>query len=125
MIIRAGLQSPEHVQAIGIDIKKYFTLVFAAGSALAGLGGALYMPLVGNVVSTAGINNQILAFIVVVIGGLGSFMGSFYGSVFLGLMGVGVALLFPALSVVANVLIMALVLVFRPDGLFGLAVSKK
>lgn len=125
MIIRAGLQSPEHVQAIGIDIKKYFTLVFAAGSALAGLGGALYMPLVGNVVSTAGINNQILAFIVVVIGGLGSFMGSFYGSVFLGLMGVGVALLFPSLSVVANVLIMALVLVFRPDGLFGLAVSKK
>jgi len=125
MIIRAGLQSPEHVQAIGIDIKKYFTLVFAAGSALAGLGGALFMPFVGNVVSTAGINNQILAFIVVVIGGLGSFMGSFYGSVFLGLMGVGVALVFPALAVVANVLVMAIVLVFKPEGLFGLSVSKK
>ncbi len=125
MIIRAGLQSPQHVQSLGIDIKKYFTLVFAAGSALAGLGGALYMPLVGNVVSTAGMNNQILAFIVVVIGGLGSFMGSFLGSIFLGLMGVGVALLFPALSVVANVLIMALVLMFKPEGLFGMAVQKK
>lgn len=125
MIIRAGLQSPAHVQAIGIDIKKYFSLVFAGGAALAGLGGALYMPLVGNVVSTAGMNNQILAFIVVVIGGLGSFMGSFYGSIFLGLMGVGVALFLPPLAVVANVLVMALVLIFKPNGLFGMAVSKK
>lgn len=125
MIIRAGLQSPAHVQSIGINIKKYFTLVFAGGAAIAGLGGALYMPLVGNVVSTAGMNNQILAFIVVVIGGLGSFMGSFYGSIFLGLMGVGVALFLPPLAVVANVLVMALVLVFKPQGLFGMAVSKK
>ncbi|GAB6088886.1 branched-chain amino acid ABC transporter permease [Spirochaeta dissipatitropha] len=124
MIIRAGLQSPANVEAIGINIRKYFTLVFALGAALAGLGGALYMPLVGNVVSTAGMNNQILAFIVVVIGGLGSFMGSFLGSIFLGLMGVAIALTVPGLSVVANVLIMALVLMFRPNGLFGMAVSK-
>ncbi len=123
MIIRAGLQSPDHVKAIGINIRRYFTIVFACGSALAGLGGALYMPLVGNVVSTAGMNNQILAFIVVVIGGLGSFMGSFLGSIFLGVMGVGVALTLPGLSVVANVLIMALVLMFRPQGLFGMAVK--
>lgn len=124
MVIRAGLQSPDHVKAIGINIRRYFTIVFAAGSALAGLGGALYMPLVGNVVSTAGMNNQILAFIVVVVGGLGSFMGSFLGSIFLGLMGVGIAMTVPGLSVVANVLIMALVLMFRPNGLFGLAVSR-
>lgn len=124
MIIRAGLQSPANVEAIGINIRKYFTLIFALGAALAGLGGALYMPLVGNVVSTAGMNNQILAFIVVVIGGLGSFMGSFLGSIFLGLMGVAIALTVPGLSVVANVLIMALVLMFRPNGLFGMAVSK-
>jgi branched-chain amino acid transport system permease protein len=123
MIIRAGLQSPDHVKAIGINIRRYFTIVFACGSALAGLGGALYMPLVGNVVSTAGMSNQILAFIVVVIGGLGSFMGSFLGSIFLGVMGVGVALTLPGLSVVANVLIMALVLMFRPQGLFGMAVK--
>lgn len=125
MVIRAGLQSPQNVEALGINIRKYFAFVFAGGAALAGLGGALYMPLVGNVVSTAGINNQILAFIVVVIGGLGSFMGSALGSVFLGITGVMVALFFPALAVVANVLIMALVLVFKPSGLFGLAVGKK
>ncbi|MFW6233946.1 MAG: branched-chain amino acid ABC transporter permease, partial [Spirochaetota bacterium] len=124
MVIRAGLQSPDHVKAIGINIRRYFTIVFAAGAALAGLGGALYMPLVGNVVSTAGMSNQILAFIVVVVGGLGSFMGSFLGSIFLGLMGVGIAMTVPGLSVVANVLIMALVLMFRPNGLFGLAVSR-
>lgn len=125
MIIRAGLQSPQHVEAIGINIRAYFSLVFAAGAALAGLGGALYMPLVGNVVSTAGMNNQILAFIVVVVGGLGSFMGSALGSVFLGLVGVVVALFLPPLAVVSNVLIMALVLIFRPAGLFGMAVVKK
>jgi branched-chain amino acid transport system permease protein len=124
MVIRAGLQSPENVQALGINIRKYFTVIFACGAALAGLGGALYMPLVGNVVSSAGMNNQILAFIVVVIGGLGNFMGSFLGSIFLGLMGVGVAVFLPAISVVANVLVMAIVLVFRPDGLFGKAVNK-
>ncbi|HAE42053.1 MAG TPA: branched-chain amino acid ABC transporter permease, partial [Clostridiales bacterium] len=96
----------------------------ASGAAFAGLGGALYMPLVGNVVSSAGMNNQILAFIVVVIGGLGNFMGSFLGSIFLGLMGVVVAVFLPAISVVANVLVMAVVLVFRPEGLFGKVVNK-
>lgn len=124
MVIRAGLQSPEDVQAIGIDIRKYFTIIFASGAALAGLGGALYMPLVGNVVSTAGMSNQVLAFIVVVIGGLGNFMGSALGSMFLGLMGVAVAMVLPAIAVVSNVLIMALVLVFKPEGLFGKAVNK-
>ncbi len=124
MVIRAGLQSPDHVQAIGINIKRYFTFVFAAGAALAGLGGALYMPFVGNVASTAGMSNQILAFIIVIIGGLGNFYGTALASVFLGLMGVFVAMFFPAFAVVANVLVMALVLIFKPEGLFGTAVSK-
>ena len=124
MVIRAGLQSPENVQALGINIRKYFTIIFASGAALAGIGGALYMPLVGNVVSTAGMSNQILAFIVVVIGGLGNFMGSALGSVFLGLMAVVMAVFLPNIAVVANVLVMALVLVFKPVGLFGKAVNK-
>jgi branched-chain amino acid transport system permease protein len=124
MVIRAGLQSPENVQALGINIRKYFTIIFASGAALAGIGGALYMPLVGNVVSTAGMSNQILAFIVVVIGGLGNFMGSALGSVFLGLMAVVMAVFLPNIAVVANVLVMALVLVFKPEGLFGKAVNK-
>lgn len=124
MVIRAGVQRPDMVESLGINIKLYFTVVFAAGAALAGLGGALYSPLVGSVSSTAGIYNQILAFIVVIVGGMGSFVGSALGSVLIGLMGAVVAWFAPSLSVVANVLLMALVLMFKPKGLFGLAVKK-
>lgn len=124
MVIRAGVQRPDMVQALGINIKLYFTIVFAAGAALAGLGGALYAPMVGSVVSTAGIYNQILAFIVVIVGGMGSFMGAALGSMLIGIMGAVVAWFAPSLSVVANVLLMALVLMFKPAGLFGLAVKK-
>ncbi len=124
MVIRAGVQRPDMVQALGINIKLYFTLVFAAGAALAGLGGALYAPLVGNVVSTAGAYNQILAFIVVVIGGLGNFVGTAKGCIFLGIMGSFVAWFAPPLAVVANVGLMAIVLALKPEGLFGRAVKK-
>ncbi|SDY91921.1 amino acid/amide ABC transporter membrane protein 1, HAAT family (TC 3.A.1.4.-) [Proteiniborus ethanoligenes] len=124
MVIRAGVQRPDMVQALGKNIRLYFTLVFAGGAALAGLGGALYAPLVGNMVSTAGVYNQILAFIVVVVGGMGSFIGSAMGSIFLGLMGAIIGWYAPSLAVVANVTLMALVLAFKPQGLFGLAVKK-
>lgn len=124
MVIRAGVQRPDMVEALGINIKLYFTLVFAGGAALAGLGGALYAPLVGSIASTAGMHNQVLAFIVVVIGGMGSFLGSAVGSMFIGLMGAAVAWFAPSLAVVANVSLMALVLAFKPTGLFGLAVKK-
>ncbi|MBT9135291.1 MAG: High-affinity branched-chain amino acid transport system permease protein LivH [Firmicutes bacterium] len=120
MVMRAGVQSPEMVRALGIDISKYFTLVFAGGAALAALGGALYVPLVGSVWSGMGMENQILAFIVVVVGGMGSFIGTAAGSLLIGLMGTVVAWFFPPAAVVANVLLMAVVLVWKPAGLFGL-----
>ncbi len=120
MVMRAGVQSPEMVRALGIDISKYFTLVFAGGAALAALGGALYVPLVGSVWSGMGMENQILAFIVVVVGGMGSFIGTAAGSLLIGLMGTLVAWFFPPAAVVANVLLMAVVLVWKPAGLFGL-----
>lgn len=124
MVIRAGVQRPDMVEAMGINTSRYFTFVFAAGAALAALGGSLYAPLVGGIASDAGLNNQILAFIVVVIGGMGSFIGTAVGCVFIGLMGAVVAWFVPSLSVVANVALMAIVLAFRPQGLFGLAVKK-
>jgi branched-chain amino acid transport system permease protein len=76
-------------------------------------------------VSTAGAYNQILAFIVIVIGGLGNFSGTAKGCIFLGLVGAFIAWFAPALAVVANVAIMAIVLVVRPEGLFGKAVAKQ
>ncbi len=124
MIVRAGVQRPDMVRALGININTYFTLVFAGGAALAGLAGALYAPLVGSMTSTAGMHNQVLAFIVVVVGGMGSFIGSAGGSVLLGLMGSGVAWFAPGLATIANVGLMAIVLAFKPSGLFGLAVKK-
>lgn len=124
MIIRAGVQDPDMVQALGINIRRYFTIVFAVGGALAGLGGALYAPLVGNMVSTAGMHNQILAFIVVVIGGIGSFTGTAVGSLFLGLMGSIIGWFVPSLAVVANVTLMVIVLAFKPEGLFTRAVKE-
>ncbi len=124
MIIRAGVQNSEMVDALGINIERYFTVIFAVGAALAGLGGALYAPLNGTLTSTIGASNQLYAFIVVVIGGMGSFVGSALGSLFLGVMIAVVGWLFPDISLVAPVLLMALVLIFRPKGLFGLAVRK-
>lgn len=119
MVMRAGVQAPEMVRALGIDITKYFSLVFVGGAALAALGGALYVPLVGSVWSGMGMDNQVLAFIVVVVGGMGSFVGTALGSLFIGLVGALVAWFFPPAAVVVNVLLMALVLVFKPAGLFG------
>jgi branched-chain amino acid transport system permease protein len=124
MVMRAGTQSPEMVQALGIDIKKYFALVFAGGAALAALGGALYVPLVGSVWSGMGINNQILAFIVVILGGMGSFLGSAVGSVIIGLTVAMVSWFYPPLAVYSTVILLILVLSFKPEGLFGLAVRK-
>lgn len=124
MIIRAGIQSPEMVQALGINIRAYFSLVFAAGSALAALGGALFVPLVGAVWSGMGINNQVLAFVVVIVGGMGSFIGTAVGSVILGLTVALAAWFLPAVTVAVPAILMILVLLFKPAGLFGLAVRK-
>lgn len=124
MVIRAGVQNSEMVKALGINITQYFTVVFAVGAALAGLGGALFSPLNGTLNTNMGASNQLLAFIVVVIGGMGSFLGSALGSIFLGIMVAVIGWLLPEISLVAPVLLMALVLIFKPKGLFGLAVKK-
>lgn len=123
MIIRAGVQNSEMVGALGININLYFTLVFAVGGALAGLGGALFIPLVGAITPEIGAANQLLAFIVVIIGGMGNYIGSAIGSLFLGVMVALIGWFIPDISLIAPVALMALVLIFRPQGLFGLAVK--
>jgi len=123
MVLRAGTQSPEMVQAMGINIKVFFSGVFAGGAALAALGGALYVPLVGSVWSGMGIHNQILAFIVVIMGGMGSYYGSLIGSIIIGLTVAMVSWFYPPLTVYATVLLLLLVLTLKPEGLFGMAVK--
>lgn len=119
-IIRAGTDDSEMVSALGIDISKIFTLVFGIGAALAGLAGVLAAP-VQNVTPEMG--NSILTetFVVVIIGGMGSILGSILGGLIIGeLITLGVVFWPP----VANTLVfvfMAVVLLFRPRGFFGRA----
>lgn len=118
-VVRAGVENPEMVQALGFDIRKVFTLVFALGAGLAALGGAIMGPLGGAISPSMGLDNQLLAFVVVVIGGLGSFVGSLAGALLVGLIGAFVAWFIPEAALAVNILLMAVVLLLKPTGLFG------
>ena len=124
MTIRAGVQNSEMVGALGININRYFTLVFAVGGALAGFGGALFAPLSGSINPDSGNMFQLMAFIVVVVGGMGSFMGSALGSLFMAVMVALIGWTLPDISLVAPVALMAIILIFKPQGLFRWAVKK-
>ncbi|WP_298818680.1 branched-chain amino acid ABC transporter permease [Chloroflexus sp.] len=134
MIIRAGVQDGEMVQALGINVRRVFTLVFALGAGLAALGGVAAAPFLG-ISPGLGQEFQLQAFIAVVIGGMGSFTGAAIGSLLVGLArafgdqivltGIQLpwmseAMTFsPSIARASTVLIMALVLLLRPAGLFG------
>jgi branched-chain amino acid transport system permease protein len=134
MIIRAGVQDSEMVQALGINVRQVFTLVFALGSGLAALGGVIAAPFLG-VYPAMGSSFLLQAFIAVVIGGMGSYAGAAVGTLLLGLarafgdhfVAAGFNLPFlettlkgsPAIAKASTVLIMAIVLLVRPAGIFG------
>ena len=118
IIIRAGVENAEMVQALGINVRRVFTLVFGLGAALAALGGVVAGPLIG-LYPQMGLDYQLSAFIVVVLGGLGSFAGSAVGSVLVGLSQSFVGYYFPQGAMALNVVLMAAVLLIRPEGLFG------
>ncbi len=124
LIIRAGVENREMVTALGIDVRKAFTLVFAIGGAAAALAGALAGVYSGSVSPTSGSSLLIFAFIVVVIGGMGSVLGSAAAAVAVGLLqqfvnyygGSGA-------GDVCVVALLALVLLWRPAGLAGKAAA--
>jgi len=118
LIVRAGVLNKDMVQALGINIKRVFLLVFMTGAALATLGGALMAPYSGVIYAEMGMDFAILAFIVVVIGGMGSFSGSLLAAILVGLAGGYMAYYVPDLSLAVNMIIMVIVLIFRPQGLF-------
>ncbi|HEY0614059.1 MAG TPA: branched-chain amino acid ABC transporter permease [Candidatus Elarobacter sp.] len=117
-VIRAGIDDPEMVDAIGIDVQRLFTIVFAIGVGLAGLAGALILPIRGG---QPAMGNELMAisFAVVVIGGLGSYLGAVVGGVFVGLTQAVMTIVYPAAAEVAVFAAMALVILLRPQGLFG------
>lgn len=119
MTVRAGVQNPDMVQALGINIKQVFNLVFVIGSALAALGGALMAPALGAVNPEIGLMYQMTGFMVVVIGGMGSFIGTAFSSVLVGLASSYTAYLYPDASTAVIVIVMIVVLLVKPSGLFG------
>lgn len=118
IIVRAGVEDRDMVQALGIDIRRVFTGVFALGGALAALGGAVAGPFEGAHPQLAA-ENLLPAFIVVVVGGLGSFTGSLVAAILVGLTQSFVGYYAPNLALAVNIGIMATVLVLRPQGLLG------
>lgn len=119
MIIRAGVQDAEMVQALGINVRQVFTLVFAAGAALAALGGVIAAPFLG-VYTEMGLEFQLQGFIAVVIGGMGSYPGTALGAVVLGLArAIGDNVAGATIARASAVLIMTLILLVKPSGLLG------
>ena len=117
-LIRAAALDREMLAALGADVGRLYTLMFMAGSFLAGLGGALVTP-VRSIVPGMDVEIIVEAFIVVVIGGLGSFWGTFVGALVFGQVLAFGILVLPGFSIFAVFALMALVLIVRPNGLFG------
>jgi branched-chain amino acid transport system permease protein len=117
LLIRAGVENREMVEALGFRIDRLFIGVFMAGSALAAMGGAMWAGYQGLISGTLGSEMLILVFIVVIIGGLGSIEGSLLGALLVGLLGNYVAFLVPKMSLASNMLLMMAVLLWRPYGL--------
>ena len=122
-VIRAGVQNPDIVGALGIPLGPYMTAIAALGVGLAGLAGVLLAPIAG-VHPAMGAEILTAAFVVVVIGGLGSFWGVIVAAVLVGVVR-GVTIYFnPSWGEASMYLLMALVLLLRPRGLFGERIEK-
>ena len=124
LIVRAGVQNGEMVQALGYRLRLVFVGVFMAGSALAGLGGVMWG--LYQEVITAQMGNQamILIFIVVIIGGLGSVEGCFIGALLVGLLQNYVAFLEPKAALISDIGLMVAILMWRPMGMSPVVKAK-
>lgn len=118
LLIRAGVENGEMVEALGYRIRRLFVGVFAAGSALAGLGGVMLGLYKETLVAHMGSEIMVLTFIVVIIGGLGSVGGCFIGSLLIALVGNYAGFLAPKVALVSNIVLMIAVLLWRPAGLY-------
>ena len=118
LLIRAGVENREMVEALGYRITRLFVGVFMAGSALAGLGGVMWGLYREQVNASMGGELLVLVFIVVIIGGLGSVTGCFIGALLVALLQNYIGFLVPKLSLVSDILLMVAVLLWRPRGLY-------
>ena len=119
LLIRAGVQDREMVEALGYRIRRLFVGVFVAGSALAGLGGVMWGLYQQSVVPQMGAQVNILIFIVIIIGGLGSTGGALIGALLVGLMANYTGFLLPKVALFSNIALMVAVLLWRPQGVYA------
>jgi branched-chain amino acid transport system permease protein len=121
LLIRAGVQDRSMVEALGYRIRQLFVGVFVAGSALAGLGGVLWGLYQQSVTPQIGAQVNVLIFIVIIIGGLGSTFGCFVGALLVGLVANYTGFLAPKVALFSNIALMVAVLLWRPQGLYPVA----
>lgn len=122
LVIRAGVENRDMVQALGIDVQRTFTIVFTLGGAAAGLAGALTAVYYRSVAPSIGAGLLLFAFIVVVIGGMGSVTGTALSAVLVGILQQFSNFYVPSIGDLAIVVLLAVVLLTRPQGLLGKAV---
>ena len=120
MMIRAGASNREMTQALGINVNRIFAIVFSLGAALAAFSGMVGSP-VSSVFPGMGDEILIISFVVVVIGGIGSVKGAFVGAMIIGLADTFGTVLLPEFASVVVYAVMAMILLWRPQGLFGAA----
>lgn len=118
LLIRAGVENREMVEALGYRIRRLFLGVFMAGSALAGLGGIMWALYREEVHASMGGDLTVLIFIVIIIGGLGSIGGCFIGAILVAMIANYGGFLIPKLALVSNILLMVAILMWRPRGLY-------
>jgi branched-chain amino acid transport system permease protein len=120
LLIRAGVQDREMVESLGYRIRVLFIGVFVVGSALAGLGGVMWGLYQQNVVPQMGAQVNVLIFIVLIIGGLGSTTGALIGALLVGLMANYTGFLVPKAALFSNIALMMAILLWRPQGVYAL-----
>ncbi|MCC7151768.1 MAG: branched-chain amino acid ABC transporter permease [Rubrivivax sp.] len=118
LLIRAGVQDREMVESLGYRIRRLFIGVFVAGSGLAGLGGVMWGLYQQAVVPQIGAQVNVLIFIVIIIGGLGSTLGCFIGALLVGLVANYTGFLVPKVALFSNIALMVAILLWRPQGLY-------
>ena len=124
LLVRAGVENGEMVEALGYRIRRLFLAVFITGSALAGLGGVMWGLYQETITAHMGQEIMVLVFVVVIIGGLGSVQGCFIGALLVGLLSNYAAFLYPKVALVSTIGLMVAVLMWRPQGLYPVVKAK-
>jgi branched-chain amino acid transport system permease protein len=121
LIVRAGVENSDMVEALGTNVRRAFAVMFAVGTALALLAGAAAAPYYGGAGPALGEEQIVLAFVIAVVGGLGSYVGSALAALLVALLSSYAAFYWEPGASMVPVLLMALVLLVRPQGLVGRA----